>query len=93
MARDARGECPSCGMPIPFVQTLKRRGSPFDCQGCGASLSLTKVKMLVLMPLLAISLLLAKIGRFPAFLAILLIIAATDWKFARTRIADGDGAD
>jgi hypothetical protein len=54
---------------------------------------LTKVKMLVLMPLLAISLLLAKIVEFPAFLAILLITAAADWKLARTGIADGDGAD
>ena len=49
--------------------------------------------MLVRMPLLAISLLLAKIGGFPAFLAILLIIAAADWKLASIRIADGDGAD
>ena len=90
MAREARGECPSCGMPIPFVQTIKRRGSPFLCRGCGATLALTKVKLLLLLPLMAVALLLAKIGGFSVFLAVLLLIAIGDWKLATTRLTDGE---
>lgn len=91
MAREARGECPSCGMPIPFVQTIRRRGSPFLCRGCGAPLALTKVKLLLLLPVMAVALLLAKIGGFSVFLAVLLLIAIGDWKLATTRLADGEG--
>ena len=88
MAREARGECPSCRTPIPFSRTIKRRADPFKCQGCGATLALAKVNMLVLLPLVAIALLVSKIGGLLAFAAILMLIAVADWKLAKTRIAD-----
>jgi hypothetical protein len=44
--------------------------------------------MLVLLPLVAIALLVSKIGGLLAFAAILMLIAVADWKLAKTRIAD-----
>ena len=90
MAREARGECPSCGMPIPFARTIKRRTERFDCRGCGATLVLAKVSMIVLLPLIAIALLLSKWGGFFAFAAILMLIAVADWKLAKTCLADNE---
>ena len=62
------------------------------CRGCGATLALTKVKLLLLLPLMAVAvaLLLAKIGGFSVFLAVLLLIAIGDWKLATTRLTDGE---
>jgi hypothetical protein len=51
---------------------------------------LTKVKLLLLLPLMAVALLLAKIGGFSVFLAVLLLIAIGDWKLATTRLTDGE---
>lgn len=36
----ARGECPNCGMPVPILQLLKRRGRAFPCKACGESIKL-----------------------------------------------------
>lgn len=88
MAREARGECPSCGMPIPFARTIKRRTERFDCQGCGETLVLAKVSMIVLLPLIAIAVAISQWGGFLAFAAILMLIAVADWKLAKTCIAD-----
>ena len=93
MAREARGECPSCGMPIPFSRTIKRRTDPFECRSCGTTLVLAKVNILVLLPLIAIAILISEFGGFLAFAAILMLIAVADWKLAKTCLADSeDGA-
>ncbi len=89
MSAVARGECPKCGMPIPFGQTIRRRGQPFDCRGCRSSLVLEKPNIFLLMGLLAAALLIVKLGGIVAFVAVAVIIALGDWKLARTRIADG----
>ena len=89
MVAVARGECPKCGMPIPFGQTIRRRGQPFACQGCRSSLILEKPNIFLLMGLLTVALLIIKWGGVAAFLAVAVIIALGDWKLARARIADG----
>jgi hypothetical protein len=77
-------------MPIPISRTIKRRTDPFECQGCGKMLELAKVSMLVLVPLIAVTLLISKMGGLLAVAAALVLIAVADWKTARISIADGE---
>ncbi len=90
MEKEARGECPACEMPIPFIQTIKGRGKPFDCPACGSRLVLPKPNLWLVMGLVAVALILAKLGGFVVFVVIAVLIALGDWKFARTRLAQAD---
>ncbi|QDP19767.1 hypothetical protein [Sphingomonas xanthus] len=89
MASDkvARGECPACGMPIPFSRVTGMRNKPFDCRACGRSIKLLLDKK-VTFGIVAAGLVTAKMVGAWSVPLILAGIGIWDWKAAKVGLAD-----
>ena len=89
MARESRrGECPACGMPVPFLKTQWSLGTPFKCRNCGADIVIPKAKPLAATTLYIAAASFARSVGFLIVFALLLIGCLLNWQFSTVRLAD-----
>jgi hypothetical protein len=82
-----RGECPACGMPVPFLKTQWGLGSRFQCLQCGRSLIIEKAKPLAAIGLYIALTLWARATGFWIVVALLVVGSLLTWQFSTVRLA------
>lgn len=88
-ARTARGQCPACGMPVPFSRAaIGGRGKPFECKACRRSIEVPKLRAVQGGLIGVAGLLLVKLFGYIAILPIALIIAMASWLLAPVRLVE-----
>jgi hypothetical protein len=85
----ARGECPACGMPIPFSRTIAGRGKSFICRACGREIVLLLNKKAAA-GLGVSGLALLKVAGAWALPVILAAIGVLDWRFSKVGLAEAN---
>jgi hypothetical protein len=81
-----RGECPACGMPIPFLKAQWSLGTPFQCRQCGSELVIDKVKPLAATAVYIPLVLWARTVGFLVLVPALAIGSLLTWQFATVRL-------
>ena len=81
-----RGECPACGMPIPFLRAQWGLGTPFRCRLCGSELVIDKTKPLAATALYIPFALWARTVGFLIVLPVLVIGSLITWQFSTVRL-------
>ena len=81
-----RGECPACGMPVPFMKTQWGLGSRFECRQCGSPLVIDKAKPLGAIGIYIASTLWARALGFWIVVALLIAGSLLNWQFSTVRL-------
>ena len=83
-----RGECPVCGLPIPFLKTQWALGKPFECKLCASKIVVPKAKQMAAFGLYIAG---TAVARSLGFLITLLLFALgmlLSWPLATVRLVD-----
>jgi hypothetical protein len=82
VAQSHRGECPACGLPVPFLKTQLGLGRPFCCKLCGSEIVVPKVKQSAAFGLYVLATAFAKSLGFLITILMLAAGMALSWPFA-----------
>ena len=88
--RWARSACPRCGATAPLKLIVAGRGKTFDCKGCNAALSTSKLGTTLIVSLTLLGTYTAKSFGIPFIVVMLLASAAAivEWGMLRIYLID-----
>ena len=88
--KTANGECPTCGMPVPFARAnFGKRGQLFACKACGEQLRINKVSLGLAVAAFALASYLGKEFGFLAVVGVLILLVIYEWLTVRvTAVGD-----
>lgn len=81
-----KGACPACGLPVPFLRTQWRLGTPFECKLCQSEIVVPKTKQATAFGLYLLATVFGKSLGLVITLSMLAIGMFLSWPLATVRL-------
>jgi len=81
-----KGECPVCGLPVPFLKTQWGLGTPFNCKLCHSEIVVPKAKQATAFGFYLLATTFAKSLGFVITLAMFAVGMIVSWPLATVRL-------